>query len=632
MTTKCSDQEQTTSSKRRRHFLTVSSVLILWLVVFFLFPGSVSAQNYQFSIPSLLMEVYIQPDGSAHIIYDITFENSPAGEPIRVIDIGTPDENYDISNMDASIDGSPLGDIRVSEYIDTGVEIHLGDRPVSAGESATLHFEFTMPDMVYQDTSDPDYASFRIRPTGFDPSLLSGTTDIWIVVHTLPGIDQSELLYQTIPFSNKINFEDHAVASWRWEQGNADQEYLVGLSFPKRGMTSVIKQSTLDLAVEWLEDNQDARVILGAITVILAAVAFLRFTGGTGYVLLVIVGGVMVFLLATNPASQFILLPLAIAAVAIVEFFLSRRKMRYFPAVVQVEGGGIKRGLTAPEAGVILELPLNKILMLIIFGLLEKGIVRQTDDDPLSVEVTPEYKSLDLADDERNAHRLKVAQNLGIVVRQYEHKFIERLEKKPGKAVHEIDFSSPMKALIEHTASRMKGFDLSDTQDYYKSIIKKALDKAKRIGDIPERERFLDKNLQWILMDDAYPTVFAAPRYHYRPVWIRPFHSSDRIGGSSVPRAPISGRTSFTDVAASFTGWTQKTMGRLADSIAPKALQIKTVGGAINLSGVDRVTGDVFKALAESSSSGGGGSGGGGGCACACAGCACACACAGGGR
>ena len=32
---------------------------------------------------------------------------------------------------------------------------------------------------------------------------------------------------------------------------------------------------------------------------------------------------------------------------------------------------GIKRGLTAPEAGALLELPLNKVLMLVLFGMLQ---------------------------------------------------------------------------------------------------------------------------------------------------------------------------------------------------------------------------------------------------------------------
>ena len=77
-------------------------------------------------------------------------------------------------------------------------------------------------------------------------------------------------------------------------------------------------------------------------------------------------------------------------------------------------------------------------------------------------------------------------------------------------------------------------------------------------------------------------------------------------------------------------------MGGLAGAILPSSLNVpNTKGGFVNLSGVDKVTGDVFQALAKASTSSGGskgGRGGGGGCACACAGCACACACAGGGR
>ncbi|NIV32325.1 MAG: hypothetical protein GWN58_23640 [Anaerolineae bacterium] len=69
----------------------------------------------------------------------------------------------------------------------------------------------------------------------------------------------------------------------------------------------------------------------------------------------------------------------------------------------------------------------------------------------------------------------------------------------------------------------------------------------------------------------------------------------------------------------------------MASAIAPGSLQLESVrDGVIDLSGVDRVTGDIFDALSSGDGGGGGRSGGGGGCACA--GCACACACAGGGR
>jgi hypothetical protein len=90
----------------------------------------------------------------------------------------------------------------------------------------------------------------------------------------------------------------------------------------------------------------------------------------------------------------------------------------------------------------------------------------------------------------------------------------------------------------------------------------------------------------------------------------------------------MTGSPSFGDVASSFAGWTENTMGSLASSISPGALQVENPsGGFLDLSGADRVTGEFFEALSESGGSGGGVGGG-----CACAGCACACACAGGGR
>lgn len=223
------------------------------------------------------------------------------------------------------------------------------------------------------------------------------------------------------------------------------------------------------------------------------------------------------------------------------------------------------------------------------------------------------------------------------MVRQYEHEFLDVFEDNLGKAVKDIDFSSPMQRIIQLTAERMKGFDLSDTQDYYRKIIHRAMREAQNIGEIPERERYIDRHLQWLLLGDQRSGLFGARGYHYRPIWIRPFSSADRLGipqpAAVIPatKSPsYGGKTSFTHVAASFAGWTENTMGNLASSIAPGAIEVQSVtGGIVNLSGADKVTGDIFKALTTSSGSGGGS---GGGCACACAGCACACACAGGGR
>lgn len=623
------------SATKRAKFVGFILILSLLLILTF---GShlspVSAQALLFSVPELRMQVFVQPDASARIVYDISFVNSPSGSVIDIVDIPTPHDNYDLNNMSASIDGAGLSDIRRSEFIDTGVEIHLHDRSIPPGQEATLHFEFVMPDMVYQDTTSEDLASLQIKPMGFDSDFLIGTTDIWLVVHMLPGVEAEAVLYQDVPFSDKILFEDHVVASWRWENGNLDDPPLVGVSFPQQGITGVVEQSLLDITRKWLEDNPTIRIILGGITLLLVGIAYFRFTGGTGLTIFAIIAIGLVFLLINNPLSVLLALPASVIVFGFNEYGLSRRKTRYLPAIAQVEGGGIKRGLTAPEAAIILEMPLNKVLTLIIFGLLEKGLVRQTNESPLAVEVAHEFRGPEKKAKIRRDHRLQVAQNLGIVVRSYEHPFLDLIEDRPGDPLHKIDFSQPMEKLIQHTADRMKGFDFSDTQDYYKKIIARAMKEAGQIGDIPEKERYLDRHLQWLLLDDDYPTVFTSRQYHYRPIWVRPFASSDRIGGPTLSPSKTGttygGRTSLGDVAASFAGWTENTMGHLASSISPGALQVKGAAGIVNLGGVDKVTGDVFKALATSSGSGSSSSGG--GCACACAGCACACACAGGGR
>ena len=103
-----------------------------------------------------------------------------------------------------------------------------------------------------------------------------------------------------------------------------------------------------------------------------------------------------------------------------------------------------------------------------------------------------------------------------------------------------------------------------------------------------------------------------------------------RLGAPRVAAGRRVAEGRFGDVAGSFSGWAETTMGGMAAAILPGSMSIPAAkGGFLDLSGVDRVTSNVFEAIGKASSSGGGS---GGSSSCACAGCACACACAGGGR
>ena len=168
--------------EEQRKFL---SILILALLVA-LCVGSVSAQNYSFSVPEMLLQVDVQPDASAVLIYDITFDNY--GSAIDIVDIGLPDDSYNTQNMRASINGVDLNQIYKSEYIDVGVEVHLGSQEIPSGKQGTLHFEATMPDMVFADTTNTENASLQISPTWFDSGLVRGTGSIEIRVTMIEGV------------------------------------------------------------------------------------------------------------------------------------------------------------------------------------------------------------------------------------------------------------------------------------------------------------------------------------------------------------------------------------------------------------------------------------------------------------
>lgn len=605
------------------------SKLIALLIACTFLVAPASAQDYRFSVPAMDMQVEIQPDASAKIVYDITFQNSPGGHPIDVVDIGTPHADYDLGNVRASIGGNRLGDIRVSEFVDPGFEVHLGPHAIPPGGTGTVRVEFSMPDMVWQDTTREDYASFRITPTWFGEQFVEGTTKLRIAVHLPKGIEPEEVLHQGKPFDQKVKTDEGVSAVWQWPATRLTGPHMVAVSFPKRVMKRVMEMSALGLFLKWFSESPGARWIVAILFFILFGFTYFRFTGGTGVSVFVVLSVVFIWLFVRSPGWQLLSLPAMAALLAWNEWSLRRRKTSYMPPIAQVEGGGIKRGLTAPEAAVLLEMPLGRILGLVIFGMLNKGLLRQVQADPLVVEVDKAFRAESRSGSKRTSFYREAGQRKGIVIHGYELAFLSQIEQNPGKPVHQINFSAPMRQLIERAAARMKGFDLSDTQDYYRRIVRRAVEQAKAVGDIQQREERIDRDFDWILMGDDYPTVFT--HRPYRPVWTRGGGTGTWTppspGAPSQPSVP--GQTSGGDVAASFAGWAENTMGSMAASIMPGSLQVSgPSGGFIDLSGADRLTGEFFQALAESSSRGGGGGGGG----CACAGCACACACAGGGR
>src|SRR3989304_244883 len=142
-----------------RPILILFATLLLWNYVV-----PAPAQEYSFGVPNLRMLVTISPDASVKINYEIQFHNNRGARPIDIVDIGTPHAGYSLSNIRAWINDQPVSDIRPSTVVHPGFEVHLGAGTIAPSRSGALRVEFTMPKMVFQDTTRKDYASFRITP------------------------------------------------------------------------------------------------------------------------------------------------------------------------------------------------------------------------------------------------------------------------------------------------------------------------------------------------------------------------------------------------------------------------------------------------------------------------------------
>jgi hypothetical protein len=575
--------------------------------------------SYSFSIPKMTLDVTPQRDASVELDYTIVFACQPSGEAIGVVDVGLPTRDYDIATIKAALNGQPQTSL-VPSPTETGVRVQLSS-PIQPGDQGKFTFSCVIPNLVYQDTTDKNYASLRITPTWYDPQSLVGTTDLWIIVYLPADIKPDEVKWQlNQKFTDKGVSKNHTFVAWQSPEAQMNVEHLVGLSFPKRDLSRVVTQSVWTLAWKWWTGSSNARLGWGILLLIFFGTFFFKATHGTGITLYLILAAVFAFFWASSPALEALALPLLVVMWVLMGRHLGAETRDYLPAIASTPGGGIKRGLTVPEAAVLLEVPLGRVLTMVIFGMIKKGVLTQTQAQPLIV--TPAAAYAGPADQRRAA-----AQQEGSALRDYEQEFLDVIVADPGKPVQELDFKKPMKDLITATVGKMAGFELAPTREYYKGIMNKAWANAKGLGDLSARSKFIDDNLLWMMMSPTYDDDFGYwghQGYYYYPMWIGygfPGGGGGGVGGA-VPAAPGGGQTTLGDVGASFSGWAENLSGRLAGSVDPVSLGLAHPG--LNLSGVDHVTGELLESMATSGGDGGGG--------CACAGCACACACAGGGE
>lgn len=609
--------------KTYRYIISAAVAVLMTTVV-------ARAQEYSFAIPRAEVVVTIEPEGSALINYKLIFFCNRGAHAIDIVDIGMPTSKH--RPVSAAISGRPLAksSIKKSTYIDNGYEIHLGSGAIPPESTGVFEFTGRSSGMVWQDTTDAALASFRFTPTWFGSQYVKGTTDLILRFRLPPGDypepDRTILRHKNTPeFQLKGVMEGDTVPSVVWRQKvRMTGENMFGVSFPKAYVTNVKKTTVLDLFVKWFKGNLTVQLWSGGVVLLLLGGLFFWATRGTGWVLGWFLIIVALFAMCKSAVIHLWMYPVLLLGLILVLIFRHAGKRHYIRADIAREGSKVNSRLSAVEGAIVLDLPINKVLTILIFELMRKGHITITCHVPLMLKVVSTYSSM---------NRRILESGRVVSVTKYEGVFLDQLAEHPQVSVEKINFEKTMTKLIDQVKTLLVNCDIKRTREYCQYRVDQMWRNIKTEKDFTVRNKFADQNVGWLVADEKYKErlseLLSEDGYRYSPGWHNyPHHSPSPTGTLGVGTAPIDAPAfdtpAFTDITDSIFGRLEK----IGDSMSSIPLN---QSNSIDLSGLDQLSHTVIEALSESSGSGGGGHGG-GGCACACAGCACACACAGGGR
>jgi len=551
-------------------------ISILALLIVLSRPASAFAQEYLFAVDKETVDVFWNADGTSSLEYTFAFTNQPSAHPIDFVDVGMPTSSFDMSTASADVNGTPVG-VSQSDYqgSGSGFSVALGSSTVQPGAVGTVHVLVgRITGVLHPDSSDANYASAVFVPTYFGSQYVVGSTDFTVTFHLPPGVKPEEPKYhmaENWPGSAEpqaaLDAEGRVTYTWSASNASAARQYTFGASFPKSYVPAdaILTTPAFDFGavISWVVGNFGTVACCGLFAFLFVGMPVLGVIQG------------------------------------------QRRKLKYLPPRISIEGHGIKRGLTAVQAAILQEQPLDKVLTMTLFGTVKKGAAKVASRDPLTIDVTdPQPDGL----------------------YDYEKDFLKAMALT-NVAARQKGLETMMIALVKAVAEKMKGFSRKETQDYYKNIMEQAWAQVEAAQTPEVKGQKIDQNLEWTMLDPNYDDrsrrVLTGPIYvpmwwgSYDPAW----HPASTGGGGGMARPVASvphGSSALpgADMAASVVGGVQSFSGKVIGNLNTFTSKVTSV------------TNPPPAPSRSSSSSGGGGHS----CACACACAGCACACAGGGR
>jgi hypothetical protein len=293
--------------------ITVFVYLVLLTGLIFS-PVTAYAQSYFFSLDRETVDLFWQEDGTLSISYVFEFTNQPNGHPIEYVDVCLPNNQFSVSDITASVDGKVITFISASEYqgSGTGVAVGLGSNAIPPGGTGTVSVNIErISNVLFPDTEADEYASAVFSTTFFGSEYVTGATNLSVTYHLPPGVQPEEPRWHSSPAgfneSPLTGIDNAGRITYTWRNSEADPSagYKFGASFP----TSYVPKSAISKPTLW----QQLGIPREAVMSLLCFGGFFAF---------------MIFIVVVSVRSN------------------KKRKMKYLPPKIRIEGHDIKRGLT----------------------------------------------------------------------------------------------------------------------------------------------------------------------------------------------------------------------------------------------------------------------------------------------
>jgi len=514
--------------------LSLSFILLVSFIWLALIPIRPARAAITYTVSQEWVRILINKDGSIDIQYNVTLTYM-SGSPQGIVTVGMPKEGFQIESV-RDLSGADLEYTDISNGGYYGIDVQLKD-PIVLNQPYTFIVYAIVPEMVSRDSANLGNVGMLFYPTTF-PGASGSIKNIRVAIVLPEGVTSNEVKYPAgMPFDNVFVDGNNLVVYWERSNWRPTQELRVGVSFPEKYVSL-----------------------------------------GPDVWFYVAIGGAIV------------------AIIGVIVLVLMRfRKATYEKPRIAIEALGAARGLTAAEAGVVLDLKPVRVLTMILFGLLLKRILMVTATDPLL-----------------KLQRLQRPEGQATSLRYYEIDYLDALE--PDGGLNEMILARTYLGLRDAVDYKLRGYSRADTANYYRSVVDNAWGQVMKAGTPELKGDAIDQNIEWLLADDSFddkfrvalpPDIIIYPRPGWWWYWRGPYFPPGQ-----TPLPPATSTEAKPIPAQEFANNIVRGLEKAANNT------VKNVQEFTNrLVPAPTVTARERPVRSRSS------------CVCACAHCACACAC-----